>query len=168
MDARNRVDCTFDYEFRYPAGKKRGMPEAVVFHIHLTDVGRNIKQRQIEAKAAKEDSPLLTIMLSFGMSTTTAQQVISQMDGRHDVLMTKIQKLQQYIADAKAGKHPKVDDVGGFFATSLENFVKQQKAMQSAELQFTDTAEPAAARQVDAKPVDYAQMMRDGWNNNKE
>lgn len=50
--AADHIDCTFDYEFRYPAGKKRGTPEAVVFHIHLTDTGRNIRQQQIEARDA--------------------------------------------------------------------------------------------------------------------
>ena len=51
-EAADHIDCTFDYEFRYPAGKKRGTPEAVVFHIHLTDTGRNIKQQQNEARDA--------------------------------------------------------------------------------------------------------------------
>lgn len=51
-EAADHIDCTFDYEFRYPAGKKRGTPEAIVFHIHLTDTGRNIRQQQIEARDA--------------------------------------------------------------------------------------------------------------------
>jgi hypothetical protein len=51
-EAADHIDCTFDYEFRYPAGKKRGTPEAIIFHIHLTDTGRNIKQQQIEAHEA--------------------------------------------------------------------------------------------------------------------
>ena len=51
-EAADHIDCTFDYEFRYPAGKKRGTPEAIIFHIHLTDTGRNIKQHQIEAHDA--------------------------------------------------------------------------------------------------------------------
>ena len=51
-EAANHIDCTFDYEFRYPSGKKRGTPEAIIFHIHLTDTGRNIRQQQIEAHDA--------------------------------------------------------------------------------------------------------------------
>lgn len=51
-EAAEHIDCTFDYEFRYPAGKRRGTPEAVVFHIHLTDTGRNIRQEQLEAHDA--------------------------------------------------------------------------------------------------------------------
>lgn len=53
-EAADHIDCTFDYEFRYPAGKKRGRPEAVIFHIHLTDTGRKIKQQQKEAHDAIE------------------------------------------------------------------------------------------------------------------
>lgn len=53
-DAADHIDCTFDYEFRYPAGKKRGTPEAIVFHIHLTDTGRNIRQQQQDAHDAIE------------------------------------------------------------------------------------------------------------------
>ena len=51
-EAADHIDCTFDYEFRYPAGKKRGTPEGITFHIHLTDTGRNIRQQQIEAHDA--------------------------------------------------------------------------------------------------------------------
>lgn len=51
-EAADHIDCTFDYEFRYPEGKKRGKPEAVIFHIKLTDTGRNIKQSQLEASDA--------------------------------------------------------------------------------------------------------------------
>ena len=36
-EAKERIDCTFDYEIEYPEGKKRGRPEAIIFHIHLTD-----------------------------------------------------------------------------------------------------------------------------------
>jgi plasmid replication initiation protein len=46
------IDCTFDYEFRYPAGKRRGTPEAIIFHIHLTDTGRAINQQQQEVHEA--------------------------------------------------------------------------------------------------------------------
>jgi ArsR family metal-binding transcriptional regulator len=52
QEAADRIDCTFDYEFQYPAGKKRGTPENIVFHIHLTDLGRNIRQTQLESHQA--------------------------------------------------------------------------------------------------------------------
>ncbi len=48
-EAADHIDCTFDYEFRYPEGKKRGKPEGVTFHIHLTDTGRDIKQSKQDA-----------------------------------------------------------------------------------------------------------------------
>ena len=51
-EAADHIDCTFDYEFRYPAGKRRGTPEAIIFHIHLTDTGRAINQQQQEVHEA--------------------------------------------------------------------------------------------------------------------
>ncbi len=48
----DQIDCTFDYEFRYPDGKKCGTPERVVFKIHLTETGRIINQHQMEAHDA--------------------------------------------------------------------------------------------------------------------
>lgn len=62
-EAADHIDCTFDYEFRYPAGKKRGTPEAIIFHIALTDTGKNIRQQQLEAHEAieqRESQPATT------------------------------------------------------------------------------------------------------------
>lgn len=50
--AADSIDCTFDYEFIYPAGKRRGTPESIAFHIHLTDLGRNIRQGLLESREA--------------------------------------------------------------------------------------------------------------------
>ena len=55
-EAEDRVDCTFDYEFRYPSGKKRGTPEFVVFHIHLTDLGRKMNQKRLTGKGRVEEA----------------------------------------------------------------------------------------------------------------
>ena len=54
FEAADRIDCTFEYEFIYPPGKKRGTPESIAFHIHLTDLGRNIKQGLLETQKAIE------------------------------------------------------------------------------------------------------------------
>ena len=72
-EAADHIDCTFDYEFRYPVGKKRGTPEAIIFHIHLTDTGRNIKQQQIEAHEAIEQRKGGGVM-PIKPSVTTAEQ----------------------------------------------------------------------------------------------
>lgn len=52
QEAADRIDCTFEYEFQYPQGKKRGTPENIVFHIHLTDLGRNINRSRLESHQA--------------------------------------------------------------------------------------------------------------------
>lgn len=50
LEVADRVDCTFDYEFIYPNGKKRGTPEYILFHIHTTDLGKSINQKKLENK----------------------------------------------------------------------------------------------------------------------
>lgn len=52
LAAADRVDCTFDYEFQYPNGKRRGTPEYIVFHIHMTDLGKSIMQKKLDCKPA--------------------------------------------------------------------------------------------------------------------
>lgn len=46
----DRVDCTFDYEFIYPEGKKRGTPEFIVFHIHTTAFWHRICEKKYDTK----------------------------------------------------------------------------------------------------------------------
>lgn len=91
-EAAAHIDCTFDYEFRYPAGKRRGTPEAIVFHIHLTDTGRNIKQSQLEASEAitqrrkgrgKESAEAVTVrqdMQVGGVSPATPADAYDDME----------------------------------------------------------------------------------------
>ena len=65
-EAVGRIDCTFDYEFIYPLGKKRGTPEKIAFHIHLTDLGRNIKRGSLESQDAIElRNSLMVLHLSM-------------------------------------------------------------------------------------------------------
>lgn len=71
-EAADRVDCTFDYEFRYPAGKKRGTPEAVVFHIHLTDLGRRMNQKRLTGRGRVEDAQAEEIVEPMSVPTATA------------------------------------------------------------------------------------------------
>lgn len=48
-EAAERIDCTFEYECIYPAGKKRGTPEKIAFHIQLTELGKKMKQKRLAA-----------------------------------------------------------------------------------------------------------------------
>lgn len=56
QEAADRVDCTFDYELQYPQGKKRGTPEYIVFHIHMTELGKRIGLKRTEGDVPIADA----------------------------------------------------------------------------------------------------------------
>ena len=127
-EAADRIDCTFDYEFQYPPGKKRGTPENIVFHIHLTDLGRNIKRAQLESQEATE---LRSSLVTLGLNVTDANRLIKQMPaGRYPLLTAKAVELRQYYADVRAGRIDGVDisDYRGHALVSLRNFIAEKAA----------------------------------------
>lgn len=139
--AADRVDCTFDYEFRYPAGKKRGTPEAVVFHIHLTDLGRNIKKAQLESQEASE---LRKLLVSLSLNITEANRLMKdamkQIPANQYTLLTeKARRLKQYYAEEKAGQHPKIENYRNYTLKTLRDFITEQSFTPAEEIK-----EPAA------------------------
>jgi plasmid replication initiation protein len=73
--AADKIDCTFDYEMEYPEGKKRGTPEAILFHIHLTDLGKSIKSSRTENK---EDLEVRNALTAAGLTMTDAARLMKQ------------------------------------------------------------------------------------------
>lgn len=131
-EAADRIDCTFDYEFRYPAGKKRGTPEAIIFHIYLTDLGRNIKKSNLESQEVIE---LRKVLLGLSLNTTEANRFIKQMEGRLPLLSEKAKHLADYYTDEKAGKHKDkkpISDFHSFSLTTFRNFIEESNSEQPA------------------------------------
>ena len=127
-EAANRIDCTFDYEFQYPAGKKRGTPENVIFHIHLTDLGRNIKKSNLESQEVIE---LRKALIGLRLNMTEANRFIKQMEGRLPLLSEKAKYLADYYADEKAGKHKgknPISDFHSFSLAAIRNFIEEVKS----------------------------------------
>lgn len=123
--AADHIDCTFDYEFSYPEGKKRGVPSAVVFHIHLTDMGRNIKQAQIESMEAME---LRNILTSLKVNMTDVKNLMKQTPpDKYSQLTAKARELAQLFADVKAGlrKDIHIDNPRAYTLTSLRNYIAE-------------------------------------------
>lgn len=77
-EAADRIDCTFEYEFRYPAGKKRGTPETIIFHIYLTDLGRRINQARLESKEAIQRRQRDTASMATSVQLPVKSAEISQ------------------------------------------------------------------------------------------
>lgn len=133
-EAASHIDCTFDYEFRYPAGKKRGTPEFVVFHIHLTDLGRNINRTQIESQ---ESAELRNILVSLHLSIVDVNRLMKMMPvDKYSMLSAKAMELKRLLAEVKAGNKPELDirDPRAYALTSLKNFIVDKTATQAEEV----------------------------------
>lgn len=122
LEAADRIDCTFDYEFTYPAGKRRGTPENVVFHIHLTDLGRNISRALLESQEASE---LRKLLLSLHLNAAEASRLMKEAwkqlpSAQYSRLMKKALELRQYYAENT------VNDMRAYTLTSLRNFIAEQ------------------------------------------
>ena len=120
LEAADRVDCTFDYEFQYPEGKKRGTPEAIIFHIHLTDMGRNIRQRQLENH---EIVKLREELLSMHFTIAEANSMIRQMKEHLQEFIEKVKEQKTLHEEAVAGHRPDINDPKAYILTALRNFI---------------------------------------------
>lgn len=132
LEAADRIDCTFDYEFQYPAGKRRGTPEYVIFHIRLTDLGRNINRAQLESQ---ETSELRKRLIRLRLTTTEANRIIGAFIRRMGsdklvLLADKASELERTYADAKAGrrKGEPIGDTHLYSLTAFRNFIEESKA----------------------------------------
>lgn len=133
-EAADRIDCTFDYEFQYPPGKKRGTPQNIIFHIHLTDLGRNIKRAQLESQEATD---LRNSLVALGLNVTDANRLIKMTPaGQYSLLTAKALELQQYYDDVKAGRIENVviNDYRGHCLASLRNFISEMSMTPAEEI----------------------------------
>ena len=157
LEAADRIDCTFDYEFQYPPGKKRGTPENIVFHIHLTDLGRNIRQAQLESQEATE---LRKLLITLPINATEANRLMKeawkQIPANANALLTeKAQELRQYYADVKAGRVEGVAiaDYHAHCLASIRNFIEQQSFAKAEEIPAEDISsvnrQPSTVNQED-------------------
>ncbi len=123
--AANRIDCTFDYEVK----KNRGVIEDghdvdVIFHIHLTELGKNIKQGQLGGQDAMI---LRNILMSLALTITDANRLMKQVPAEvYPALITKARKLKQYYIDVRNGEIEDVTikDPRAHAIASLQNFIK--------------------------------------------
>lgn len=148
--AADSIDCTFDYEFRYPAGKKRGTPEEVVFHIHMTDLGRNIKKAQLEGQEMSQLRDSLTkLHLTIAESNRIIKEAYKHIpDGAYTVLSTKVNELHQYYAHVKAGEIKLKEPISDYHAhalASLRNYINEKQNSHVEEITSATPAEEVTA-----------------------
>ncbi|MBR1378021.1 MAG: replication initiation protein [Bacteroidaceae bacterium] len=124
-EAKDRIDCTFDYELEYPAGKKRGTPLAILFHIHITDLGRNMKQSMLESR---ESIDTRNALCAIGLSVVDASRLMRECPmGVMHLLRDKAEELKKLFADMKNGKHPdkQIENPRAYAIAALKNLVTE-------------------------------------------
>lgn len=165
-EASDHIDCTFDYEFIYPAGKRRGTPEKIAFHIHLTDLGRNIKKKQLENQ---ESAELRTLLMSLHLSATEASRLMKEAlklipANQYALLADKAKALKTYYAEEKEGKRPKIDNYRSYSLKSLRDFIQQQSFTPAEEIPAENTLSTAVSQQSTAPTEAHTPPMLD-WSN---
>jgi len=166
QESADHIDCTFDYEFIYPVGKRRGTPEKIAFHIHLTDLGRNIKMKQLENQ---ESAELRTLLMSVHLSATEASRLMKEAlkqipANQYALLAGKAKWLQKYYAEEKAGQHPKIDNYRNYSLKCLQDFITEQsfvKAEEIAAAPAETAAAPVSVAVPDASPSGISPSLGD-------
>ncbi len=138
MDAAaNRIDCTFDYEIKKNCSVAKDAHDVdVVFHIHLTELGKNIKQGLVESQDAMV---LRNLLMSLTLTITDTNRLMKQMSAeKYPEVISKARELKRYYTDVRNGKIKDVTikDFRAHAATSLQNFIKKPE---QAERQTVET-----------------------------
>lgn len=131
--SKDKIDCTFDYEIEYPEGKKRGKPEAILFNIHLTDLGKSIKSLRLESQSDLETRNALT---QVGLAIPDAARLMKQCPSdKMAALKEKAEWLKVYLHDCKQGKPgtKPIDNPRTYALTTLRNYVNDLLTSAKAE-----------------------------------
>lgn len=93
---KGEADCYFDFQEIYPAGKKKGTPEKILFTITVSDLGREQNHSASFAKKliAVEDF----LKQDFGFRTSEIRQMLPRInDDNIDVFIAKMNEVKKYI-----------------------------------------------------------------------
>lgn len=115
---KGEADCYFDFQEIYPAGKKKGTPEKILFTITVSDLG---KEQNHSASFAKK---LITVedflKQDFGFRTSEIRQMLPRInDDNIDVFIAKMNEVKKYI-DKEGGK---ILDKKKYAFTALRNVI---------------------------------------------
>lgn len=140
MDAvASRIDCTFDYEIKRNSGiVENGHDIDVIFHIRLTELGKNIKQGQLESHGAMI---LRNMLMSLTLTLTDVNRLMKQVPAeKHLELMAKVRELKRYYTDVRNGKimGVAIKDFRAHAVKSLQNFIKGTEQPEQQTLMGTN------------------------------
>lgn len=155
-EAKDRIDCTFDYELEYPEGKKRGKPETIIFHIHLTELGKSIKSSRLESQVELETRNALT---QAGLTITAAVQLMKQCPSDQlEKLKKKAEWLKDYQRKSKCGEPgtKPIENLRTHALETLRNYVN--------DLLHAQPVEEIKPQEVTPSPsFPSLQSIKDAW-----
>ena len=115
---KGEADCYFDFQEIYPAGKKKGTPEKILFTITVSDLGREQNHSASYAKKliAVEDF----LKQDFGFRTSEIRQMLPRInDDNIDIFIAKMQEVKKYIDK----ENDKILDKKKYAFTALRNVI---------------------------------------------
>lgn len=121
-----RIDCTFDYEVVNKADDQGASHTKIVFHIHLTDLGKNIKQGQLESQEAVA---LRNTLMALHLTLTDANKAMKQIPAsEYPAVTDKAKELIKYYREVREGRREgvTVKDYRAHAVRSLQNFIAGQ------------------------------------------
>ncbi len=159
------MDCYFEYEPIYPGGKKQGVPDALLFHIHKGPLGLEDDAKKTSRKEYGELSKYLTT--TFGMSTSSVKTLMARVvDGNRAEFKKKAEEVAAHIAK-KGG----VDSPSGYAYTSLMDFLNtielrdKYQTLDFAESAQTSDNTPTPENVCNLSPdEEEPQMMNPRWD----
>lgn len=112
------VDCYFTYDEILPRGLKRGTPDTLIFHIHVTPMNAQIAEEVEQIKAFSEIERKLTHVLDIKVSD--ARIIMQRVDeGNQMAVEKKIDEVSHYLLANK----DKVKNTGLYSYKAIMNFL---------------------------------------------
>ena len=143
---KNEFDCYFTYEIVMPIkgnGKRatRGNPEKIVFHVHLSELGEQLrKYSNVQQMNIRLEQMLIK---EFRMSKQSATSLTSKITEETRLKFSnKVMDLLTYVIDPSNG----VKDRGGYAYMALNNFLEE--ITPSAEIVYPEKNQTPENKQI--------------------
>lgn len=136
-------DCYFDFEETYPADKKRGEPEKIIFHIHTTQYGKQIESSLQQNSLYIEIEKVLRNEYDF--NTSSIKQVFALVsEGTAQLCLDKIAEIGEWMKEHADS----IEDKKKYMLVSLKNALKEEVEIVEP-LQDETPPQPSQGREKD-------------------
>lgn len=148
MSEENLIDCYFEYEPVMPAGKKRGWPDKLIFHIKRTELGDRLSDYDNSISENIELERFLNKELRIAKAMCGKLTARLTPDTR-TAFKKKMMELKTFIIDPKNS----VKDYGGYSYTALSHLLDEitpsaEELVPDKKQTITNTQAPEKVRDL--------------------